>query len=181
MHTSVTDVPLTKRGEQQARDQGAVLNGHRFDLVLCSPRTRARVTPALAGYPNPVIDDDLAEWDYGEYEGITTPQIIESRAGMSWNLWRDGVVPGATSGESAKQVQDRARRVVDRCTATLQAGRDVLLISHAHLLRMLAITWTGLPITAGAVLHMDTGTFGVLGYEHAQRAILSWNCQLHSG
>jgi broad specificity phosphatase PhoE len=174
-HTSVTDVTLTELGEQQARDQGSMLRGHHFGLVLCSPRVRARRTSALAGYAHPQIDDDLVEWDYGGYEGITTKQIVADR-GAPWDLWTDGVIPGDTPGESAEQVQERARRVIERARPHLEAEEDVLLVAHGHFLRMLAVTWAGLPIPSGAVLSLSTGSVCELGHEHEKQAILRWNC-----
>jgi len=175
-HTSYTDLDLTERGEQQARDQGSMLRGHAFALVLCSPRLRAQHTSALAGYPHPGIDDDLVEWDYGAYEGITTEEIVAARGGRPWDLWSDGVESGETPGESADQVRERAERVIKRAVPLLQAGQDVLLVAHGHFLRMLAVTWAGLPITAGAVLRLTTGSVCELGYEHEKQAILRWNC-----
>jgi Fructose-2,6-bisphosphatase len=175
-HTSYTDLDLTERGEQQACDQGSMLRGHAFALVLSSPRLRARHTSALAGYPHPALDDDLVEWDYGAYEGVTTPEIVAARGGASWDLWTDGVEPGETPGESAAQVQERALRVIDRAVPLLQGGHDVLLVSHGHFLRMLAVTWVGVPIASGAVLRLTTGSVCELGYEHEKQAILRWNC-----
>lgn len=175
-HTGVTDLTLTERGEQQARDQGSMLRGHHFEMVLCSPRARARRTSALAGYAHPTLDDDLVEWDYGGYEGVTTPQIVASRDGKPWDLWHDGVIPGDTPGETADQVQARAQRVIDKCTDELQNGHDVLLVAHGHFLRMLAVTWANLPVAAGAVIRLDTGSVCELGYEHERQAILRWNC-----
>ncbi|QDZ14157.1 histidine phosphatase family protein [Humibacter ginsenosidimutans] len=175
-HTSYTDLTLTERGEQQARDQGSMLRGHKFAMVLCSPRVRSKRTSALAGYAHPIVDDDLVEWDYGGYEGITTRQIVEQRDGVPWDLWHDGVVPGETPGETAEQVQARAQRVIDRSLPSLLEGDDVLLVSHGHFLRMLAVTWADLPITAGAVIRLDTGSVCELGFEHERQAVLRWNC-----
>lgn len=175
-HTSYTDLDLTERGEQQARDQGSMLRGHGFGLVLCSPRLRSRHTSALAGYRHPVIDDDLVEWDYGAYEGITSEEIVASRGGRPWDLWTDGVPAGATPGESAEQVGARAQRVIERVVPLLQGAQDVLLVSHGHFLRMLAVTWAGLPVASGAVLRLTTGSVCELGYEHEKQAILRWNC-----
>ena len=175
-HTGVTDLTLTDLGEQQARDQGSMLRGHRFAMVLCSPRLRARRTSELAGYPDPAIDDEAVEWDYGGYEGLTTNQIIESRGGRPWDVWHNGVIAGTTPGETPEQVQERAQRVIDKCTDCLRRGEDVLLVSHGHFLRMLALTWAALPIEAGAILRLETGSVCELGYEHDRQAILRWNC-----
>lgn len=175
-HTSYTDLDLTGRGEQQARDQGSMLRGHGFALVLSSPRLRARHTSVLAGYAHPALDDDLVEWDYGAYEGITTAEIVAANGGKPWDLWTDGVPAGQTPGELAQQVQARAQRVIDRAVPLIQGGHDVLLVSHGHFLRMLAVTWAHLPIPSGAVLRLTTGSVCELGYEHEKQAILRWNC-----
>ncbi|HKT02549.1 MAG TPA: histidine phosphatase family protein, partial [Rugosimonospora sp.] len=127
-HTSFTDLPLTAEGERQAKGLAPVLAGRRFAAVLSSPRRRARDTAALAGLVVTAVDGDLAEWDYGGYEGLTTPEIREQRPG--WDLWRDGC-PG---GESPEQVGQRLDRVLERAAAALDGG-DVALVAHGHSLR----------------------------------------------
>lgn len=167
-HTSYTDLDLTDTGARQARGLGALLAGRRFVRVLASPRKRALRTAQLAGLAEPMIDPDLAEWNYGEYEGRTTAEIRANRP--RWNLWTDGC-PG---GESPDQVGERLDRVLDRVTPLLDQG-DVALIAHAHALRVLAARWLGLPPSAGGLLRLDTATVSVLGHEHGRRVILRWN------
>jgi probable phosphoglycerate mutase len=169
-HTGRTDIPLTARGEDDARHLGERLTGRSFALVLSSPLQRARRTCELAGFGERAeIDPDLREWDYGEFEGLTTKQIRERRP--DWALFRDGC-PG---GESADQVGARADRVVARARA---AAGDVLVFAHGHLLRVLTARWLGLPATAGRLLLCDPTSLGMLGYEHdkADEPVLRlWN------
>lgn len=175
-HTSVTDLPLTGAGEDQARALSRSLGGERFDLVLSSPRRRALRTAELAGYGGQVqVDGNLAEWDYGAYEGLTSPEIVET-LGHGWNLWDDGVPAGDTPGEHAEQVQTRARAVIDRAMPVLTTGRDVLFVAHGHMLRAIAAAWIGLPAASGAVFSLSTGTVSELGFEHGRPIILRWNC-----
>jgi probable phosphoglycerate mutase len=175
-HTGTTDLPLTTAGEDQARRLGQALRGHRFALVLSSPRQRARVTARLAGYADQLqIEDNLAEWDYGAYEGLTTAEIVAS-LGHGWNLWTDGVPAGATPGESADHVQRRARAIVERGDAVLNDGGDVLLVAHGHILRAIAAAWLGLRAEDGSVFSLSTGTISVLGLEHGRHVIRRWNC-----
>lgn len=166
-HTSHTDLPLTPDGESAARALHQRLAGTPFDLVLCSPLLRARSTAELAGFPRPQTDDDAREWEYGRYEGITTPQIRESDP--DWSLWADG----APGGESPDGVGTRADRLVDRVRTT--AATRALLFAHGHILRVLAARWAGLPVSAGAHLRLDTGTVSVLGWERETPAVLRWN------
>ncbi|MEU9830210.1 histidine phosphatase family protein [Streptosporangium sp. NPDC048047] len=174
-HTGRTDLPLTERGEAQARALARLVAERSFDLVLVSPAARARRTAELAGLTDYEIDPDLWEWDYGGYEGITTPVIREDRPG--WYLWRDGVVPGdaAHPGESAAEVGARADRVIGRARA---AGGEVALVAHGHYLRVLCARWLDLPPTDGRLFRLDTGTYSRLGYEHAEPVVLSWNAPL---
>jgi probable phosphoglycerate mutase len=167
-HTSYTDIDLTADGERQAREIGAHLAGRSFAAVLCSPRVRARRTADLAGLAVTAVDDDLVEWDYGAYEGITTAQIRTGRPG--WNLWTDG----CPDGESPEQVGARLDRVLDRVTALLARG-DVALVAHGHSLRVAGARWIGLPASGGGRLRLDTATLSVLGHEHERRVILRWN------
>ncbi len=167
-HTSYTDLPLTPDGERQARALGAMLADRRFAAVLTSPRTRARHTAQLAGLPPTATDDDLAEWQYGDYEGRTTADIREDHPG--WTIWTDGC-PG---GESPGQVGDRLDRVLDRVRPLLDNG-TVALVGHGHSLRVLGARWIGLPPSAGALFRLDTATVSVLGHEHGRRVILRWN------
>lgn len=165
-HTSTTDLPLLPEGEQGARDLAPRLSGTRFALVLTSPRQRARRTAELAGFPHAEVDDDLVEWSYGDYEGITTPQIHETDPG--WTIW-DGATPG---GETAAQVSARLDRVIARVRA---ADGDVLVFAHGHCLRALAARWLALPVRDGRLFKLDTSTLSVLGYDRRQPAIARWN------
>ncbi|GII75893.1 phosphatase [Sphaerisporangium rufum] len=171
-HTGRTDVPLTERGEEQARALAAVVARADPSLVLVSPARRARRTAELAGLADYELDPDLWEWDYGGYEGISTSDIREQRPG--WYLWRDGVVPGdaAHPGETAAQVGARADRVIGRA---LEAAGTVALVAHGHLLRVLTARWLGLAPQDGRLFGLDTGTVSVLGFEHDERVVHRWN------
>lgn len=174
-HTSVTDLPLTSTGEEEARDVGRALQSREFGLVLSSPRQRAFRSAQLAGYADVVqVEPNLVEWDYGAYEGMTTAQIVE-QLGTRWDLWTDGVPPGESPGETALEVQARARAVIARSLPELDAGRNVLLIAHAHILRAIAIAWVGLPADAGTIFALSTSTLSERGFEHERRAIHRWN------
>jgi broad specificity phosphatase PhoE len=166
-HTGRTDLPLTLEGKLHARQIAEFLNGRRFALVLTSPLQRARETCRLAGYgESAIIDSNLREWDYGEYEGRTTPEIRSERPG--WSLWRDGVI----SGERIEQVAARAQNVIDRAVAS---SGDALLFAHGHILRVLAACWLGLPPEAGRLFALGTASISILGYERDTRVIAQWN------
>ena len=168
-HTSRTDLPLTERGERQARALSNRLRRPDFAMVLVSPSQRARRTAELAGFGSRAeIDPDLAEWDYGRYEGRRTAEILAERPG--WYIFRDGC-PG---GETPDQVGARADRVVQRIRAV---HGNVLIFSSAHFLRLLTARWLGLEPAAGRYLWLDTASISILGYEHnlAEPAIRSWN------
>lgn len=173
-HTSRTDLPLTKAGEDAAIALSGWLAIRPIAASFTSPRQRATRTAELAGLTGIKIDPDLAEWDYGGYEGITTAQIREQRPG--WYLWRDGVIPDDAGhpGETVDQVGDRADRVLGRVRPLLARG-DVALVAHGHMLRILAARWLGLPAADGRLFRLDTGTFSTLGTEHAEPVIGSWN------
>lgn len=173
-HTGVSDIPLTAAGERQARSLSAALTGRRFGLVLSSPRQRARRTAELSGLPGVEIDDNLAEWDYGGYEGETTAEI-SAALGRTWSVWDDGVTPGATPGETLNRVAGRAVAVLERARPVLGADDDVLLVAHGHVLRVLAAVWLGLPPAAGALLALSAGSLSTLGFEHARPVLTSWN------
>jgi probable phosphoglycerate mutase len=165
-HTSTTDLPLTEEGRRVAESLPDRLDHTAFSLVLTSPRERARETARLSGHWEALVDDDLAEWDYGDLEGLTTPQIRETYP--DWSIW-DGPVPG---GESAAQVTERLDRVVARCRAV--TGR-ALLFGHGHALRALAARWLDLPVADGRHLRLDTATVSVLGWERETPVVLRWN------
>jgi broad specificity phosphatase PhoE len=169
-HTSTTDLPLTDEGRRVAEGLHDRLddadNPTAFSLVLSSPRQRARVTARLAGHPEAEVDDDLAEWDYGDLEGLTSEQIRETYPG--WTIWQ-GPVP---AGEDAEEITARLDRVVARCRSA--SGR-VLLFGHGHSLRALAARWLELPVSDGRHLRLDTATVSVLGWERETPVVLRWN------
>jgi probable phosphoglycerate mutase len=168
-HTSVTDIPLTDHGESVSRTLAPRLAGHPFAAVWCSPRTRARETAALAGFDDPEIIDDLAEWNYGELEGLTSEQIrARGPEFAQWTIWR-GPVPG---GETIEQVAARMARVVARADA---AKGSVLCFGHGHALRVLTAVALGLDPHAGAHFALDPATLNVIGTEHEVRALRLWN------
>jgi probable phosphoglycerate mutase len=164
-HTGRTDVELTDRGQAQARALAPAANGRAFALVLTSPLRRATETCRLAGLAG-TVDPDLREWDYGAYEGRTTPEIRAEVPG--WTVWQ-GPIPG---GERLDEVAARADRVVERLTAV---GGDVAVVSHGHFLRVLAARWLDLPAVEGRRLALDTATVSLLGTEREVRAVLRWN------
>ena len=169
-HTGRTDLELTELGRRQAELIGARLRGRPLALVLTSPLRRARETARLAGFPDAEPSDDLMEWDYGAYEGLTTAQIRAQAPG--WALWRDGV-PG---GETIEQVSRRVERVVARVR---DADGDALLFAHGHVLRVLTARWLGLPARDGRLFKLDSATLSVLGYEHDWPAVALWNDRSH--
>ncbi|PJJ56689.1 putative phosphoglycerate mutase [Mumia flava] len=166
-HTGRTDLPLLPDGEAQARAVAPRLAEQSFALVLASPRIRARRTAELAGFDDAVVDDDLAEWDYGDYEGLTTTEIREREPG--WTIW----ARGAPGGERPDDVAARLDRVVDRARA---ADGPVLAFGHGHALRALAARWLGEPVAFGRSLALDTATISVLGWEHDTDPVVErWN------
>ncbi len=166
-HTSRTDIPLTDHGRVRAEEIRHYLGGRPFALVLTSPRQRAKETCRIAGYSECAeIDDNLAEWDYGSYDGRTTADIRAERPG--WSIWEDGVL----DGETIEQVAARAEAVIER---SLAAGGHVALFSHAHFLRILAATWLNLDPRAGKYFALGTGSISRLGFERENRVVLSWN------
>jgi probable phosphoglycerate mutase len=166
-HTGRTDVPLTELGRREGEAVGEELAGRAFALVLTSPLDRARETCRLAGYgAGAQVRDDLLEWDYGAYEGITTAEVRREHPG--WTVWT-GPIPG---GETIGEVAARADRIVAELQ---QAAGDVLVFSHGHLLRILTARWLGLEPDAGRLFALDPATVSVLGYEHDLRVIREWN------
>ncbi len=167
-HTGRTDLPLTENGKRQAEASGRALAGHVFGLVLTSPMQRARDTCRIAGYGDHAqVENNLSEWDYGDYEGQSTADIRKLRPG--WELWRDGPV----NGERVEQVYARAAAVIAR--ATESAAGDVALFAHGHILRILAACWLGLAPADGRLFALGTAAISVLGYEREQRVIQRWN------
>src|ERR1700730_11266389 len=173
-HTGRTDIPLTPTGEQAAAALAPVLAWRDIVAVFSSPAQRAVRTAELAGLTEVKQDPALWEWDYGGYEGLTTPQIQEQRPG--WDLWRDGVIPGdaAHPGETVQQGGERVDRVLARVEPLL-AGGDVALVAHGHVLRVLTARYLQLEPSNGKLFRLDTGTVSTLGHEHDQPVVLSWN------
>jgi probable phosphoglycerate mutase len=166
-HTGRTDVPLTGAGEREAATLRQRMGEHPFSLVLASPLVRAWTTCRLAGFGGVAErTDDLLEWNYGACEGRTAAEIREQVPG--WRIWSNGV-PG---GETVEEVGVRARRVIDRA---VEAGGDVALFAHGHVLRILAACWIGLPPRDGRLLVLGTASIGILGEEGGQRVIRAWN------
>jgi len=165
-HTGRTDIPLTVHGEGQAAALAPRLAGWAFAQALVSPLSRATHTAELAGIGDAEVVSDLAEWDYGDYEGRTTTAIQEDRPG--WDLLADGV----PHGESLHQVATR----VDRVIARIRAGSgDVVCVAHAHLLRVLAVRWLGVDPVSARYLVLGPASVSVLGWEREQPVIEHWN------
>jgi broad specificity phosphatase PhoE len=166
-HTGRTDIPLTPAGREAAKQTARRLGGGTFERVLCSPLRRARETCELCGLAAQAQTvEELVEWDYGEYEGLTTEEIREHRPG--WMLWRDGC-PG---GESAAQVGARADAVI-ASLSSLQG--QAAIFAHGHLLRVLAARWIDAEPQLGARLTLSTGAIGAIGYEHGAGTLCKWN------
>ena len=165
-HTSTTDLPLLPEGEEVAWSLAPRLAEVDLALVLTSPRERARRTAELAGFPDAEVDDDLVEWDYGDYEGVTTKEIRQRVPG--WTVW-NSPVPG---GETPESVSLRLDRVVARTQA---AEGSTLVFGHGHALRALAARWLRQPVTFGQHLRLDTATLSRLGWEHEAPVVLRWN------
>ena len=166
-HTSRTDLPLIEAGREQARALAPSLRSRAFAQVLSSPFKRALETCELTGFGDRVeVRDDLHEWDYGEFEGLTTHQIRSQRP--DWELWRDGC-PG---GESPEEICSRADRLLESLD---DSGGDVIIFAHGHILRVLCARWLGMPVTAGARFALNAGTLSVLGHERETRVIERWN------
>ncbi|MFE4690774.1 histidine phosphatase family protein [Streptomyces sp. NPDC056749] len=176
-HTSYTDLPLTAHGEEQARDIKPLLAGSAIEAAFVSPLGRAQHTAELAGIDNAQTLPELHEWDYGAYEGITTADIRRLRP--DWKLWDHGTppAPDLAPGENPLAVGQRADRVLDRLEPFLsnpEAG-DVVLIGHAHFLRVVTARRLGLEPAAGALFVLGTGALSRLGTEHGSPAVTAWN------
>jgi probable phosphoglycerate mutase len=166
-HTSTTDLPLLPEGEEQAIATGRLLEGIKFSLVMCSPMQRAQRTCELVGLgSSAVLDDDLREWDYGDYEGITTATIRETVP--NWTVW-NGICPG---GERIDQVATRADRVIAKVRA--QAG-PAIVFAHGHFLRVLTARWCELDPIEGRRFVLDPATLSILGWERDTPALRQWN------
>ncbi len=166
-HTGRSDPPLSEAGREKAIALGRHLSDRQFALVLTSPLVRARETCRLAGYGDVAqIEPNLREWDYGDYEGRSTPDIRKEIP--NWNLW----ISGVPSGETIDQVAARAGAVMERAVG---AGGDVALFAHGHILRILATRWIDLPPASGRLFVLDTASLSILGYERETRAITRWN------
>lgn len=166
-HTGRTDLPLTDTGRGQARRVAEELRWDSFALVLCSPLRRARETCELAGFGSTAeICEDLQEWDYGRYEGLTTAQIREQNPG--WNLWRDG----CPDGESPAEIATRLDSVLARIASV---PGDVLAFAHGHSLRVLTARWLGMEPAAGARFKLFAAGVSILGHEHQTQVVERWN------
>lgn len=166
-HTGTTDLELTEEGRAAASALRERLAGREFALVLTSPLRRARETCALAGFGDRAeIDEDLRELDYGDFEGLTTPEIRRTRP--DWEVWKHGS-PG---GETVARAGERADRVIERALA---ADGDVALFAHGHLLRILGARWIEQPAATGGRLALSTATLCILGFERERRVIALWN------
>ncbi len=165
-HTSTTDLALTPKGEEQARTLRERLAGTTFDRVVTSPLQRAVVTARLAGFDSAEVDADLHEWRYGDYEGVSTPDIRETVPG--WTVWSHPS-PG---GETGEQVAARCDRVIARCR---ERGGRTLLVAHGHLLRVLSARWVDEPYGFGRHLQLDTATVSALGDDRGSPVVKCWN------
>jgi probable phosphoglycerate mutase len=169
-HTGLTDIPLTDNGRSDARKLRPVLAREKFDLVLVSPLKRARETCDLAGFGSIAsVDENLREWNYGDYEGLTTQQIRVTSP--NWQLFDDGC-PG---GETPADVGGRVDRVIERACET---DGNIALFAHGHVLRVLAARWIGLPVAAGAFFELDTTTLSVLSSYDGINTIERWNSSI---
>lgn len=178
-HTGRTDVALTTTGEQEATAVGVelrtILGEQAPALVLCSPLQRARRTADLALLQPDDYTDDLLEWDYGAWEGITTDEVRAKLGDADWTIWSNPIPIGQTHGEQPSDVAARTRRVIDRCLPVVSAGQDAVLVAHGHVLRILTATWLGLDARAGRLFALDPARLSALGFEHEQRVISKWN------
>ncbi|WP_413440839.1 histidine phosphatase family protein [Synechococcus sp. MIT S1220] len=168
-HTGNTDLPLLPEGEREARALAPILSGRVFAAVLCSPLQRARRTCELSGLAETMqICEEIREWNYGDYEGVTTEDI--HRTVPNWTVWTHG----CPNGESVEEVQSRCERAIE--TAMNIAGQgDVALFAHGHILRAVTGTWLGLGVSSGQMFKLGTATVSVLGWERKIQAISHWN------
>jgi broad specificity phosphatase PhoE len=181
-HTSWTDIPLTDHGRKRAEELRDYLKGTTFAAVFESPRQRAMETCKIAGFGDvAVVDDNLQEWNYGESEGKTTAEMRKIH-GPTWSVWTDPII----GGESVEAVGDRADRMIARAVEAAGGGAGgeggkVALFAHAHILRILAARWIGLPATGGKLFSLGTGSVSVLGFERETRVVAKWNRGFEEG
>jgi len=170
-HTSTTDIPLTEHGRKRAEELRDYLAGKKFAAVFVSPRQRAIETCKIAGYGDvAVVDDDLQEWNYGEAEGKTTPEM-RAIYGPEWSVWSSPL----KGGETVEAVGERADKMIATALGAAPQGGAVALFAHAHILRILAARWIGLPAVDGKMFGLGTGSLSVLGWERDTRVIERWN------
>jgi len=200
-HTGRTNIPLTPAGEQQAvaagkRLRAAFPDGFEAGCVFSSPLKRAQQTARLAGFAEPATLDGIAEWDYGAAEGRTRQQVCEM-SGFAWDVWRDGphslpvsmradwteTLPGGEQvpvhdgeGETVEEAAARARGAIDEITPLLESGHNVLLVAHAHILRILTSQWLGVEPRFARLLRLDTAHYSVLSRYKGDNVIERWNC-----
>lgn len=171
-HTGLTDIPLTKKGEADATLIGKKLKNHPFEAIFCSPLKRAAATCEKAGFLKLVkLDPDLVEWNYGDYEGLTTAQIQERSP--DWNIFLNG----APGGESIPDINTRASKVLEKIHSF---QGDVALFSHGHFLRALAAQWLGLSIQGGRLFALSPASLSILGFERDNQVISLWNDHSYS-
>jgi broad specificity phosphatase PhoE len=179
-HTSTTDIPLTEHGRQRAVELKEYLAGKKFAAVFTSPMQRARETCAIAGYGDvAVVEPGLMEWNYGESEGKTTKEMRE-KYGPEWSVWSSPIV----GGEAVEHVGERADGVIAKALAAVgegSASKAVALFAHAHILRILAARWIGLPAVGGGLFGLGTGSVSVLGFERETRVVSKWNRGFEEG
>lgn len=166
-HTSITELDLTDYGVEQAKSLRSRLSPADFQMVLCSPRLRAQRTAQLAGFENFEIEEDLAEWYYGDFEGMTSSQIRQQRPG--WRIWFNG----CPSGESADEVRARLTRIVTKVRAS--GVERAICFGHGHASRVLALCWLDFPIIFGQNIPLEVGSVSILGREKESAAIIRWN------
>ena len=177
-HTSTTDIPLTEHGRERAVELRDYLNGKKFAAVFTSPMQRARETCAIAGYGDvAVVEPGLMEWNYGEAEGKTTPEM-RAIHGPDWSVWSSPII----GGESVEAVGERADKVIaESLAAAAPSGGAVALFAHAHILRILAARWIGLDAVGGKLFGLGTGSVSVLGFERETRVVSKWNRGFEEG
>jgi broad specificity phosphatase PhoE len=185
-HTGRTDISLTEAGKKNALQLGKRLQHHDFTHVFSSPLSRATETCRLAGFKDTMqLEENLLEWDYGKYEGLTTTHIHQDHPG--WSIFRDGCPPGKTPGETPQEVATRCHTFITKLKTlqeeALQKGEqgDILIFAHAHILRMFTTCWLELPLQQGCIYILNAASLSILGYDHTQSepVIRLWNDTSH--